>query len=42
MERYKVTAAQAFAMLVRVSSITNRRLVDIAEELSTTGSMPRP
>jgi transcriptional regulator with GAF, ATPase, and Fis domain len=42
MERYKVTAAQAFAMLVRVSSITNRRLVDIAEELSTTGSMPQP
>ena len=40
MERYKVTAPQAFAMLVRVSSITNRRLVDIAEELVTTGAMP--
>ena len=42
MERYKVTAAQAFAMLVQVSSITNRRLVDIAEELSSTGAMPAP
>ena len=42
MERYKVTAPQAFAMLVRVSSITNRRLVDIAEELVTTGAMPAP
>jgi GAF domain-containing protein len=42
MERYKVTAPQAFAMLVRISSITNRRLVDIAEELVTTGAMPTP
>jgi GAF domain-containing protein len=40
MERYKVTATQAFAMLVQISSITNRRLVDIAEELVTTGAMP--
>ncbi|MGZ4551805.1 MAG: ANTAR domain-containing protein, partial [Blastococcus sp.] len=42
MERYKVTAPQAFEMLVRVSSLTNRRLVDIAEELVTTGAMPTP
>lgn len=41
MERYKTTADQAFAMLVRSSSLTNRRLWDVAEELSTTGSLPR-
>lgn len=40
MERHKVTATQAFAMLVQVSSLTNRRLVDIADELVTTGSLP--
>lgn len=40
MERHKVTAPQAFAMLVRVSSRTNRRLVDIADQLATTGSLP--
>ena len=40
MERHKVTAVQAFAMLVHASSLTNRRLVDIAEQLVTTGAMP--
>jgi GAF domain-containing protein len=40
MERYKLTAEQAFAALVHASSITNRKLTDIAEELTTTGAMP--
>jgi GAF domain-containing protein len=40
MERHKVTATQAFAMLVHVSSLTNRRLVDIADQLVTTGALP--
>jgi hypothetical protein len=40
MERHRLTADQAFAVLVQASSRTNRKLVDIAEELSTTGSAP--
>jgi GAF domain-containing protein len=40
MERYKLTAEQAFATLVHTSSITNRKLTDIAEELTATGAMP--
>ena len=39
MERYKLTASQAFALLVRTSSVTNRKLRDLAEELSTTGEL---
>ena len=40
MERYKITADQAFGLLVRASSVTNRKLRDLAEELSTTGALP--
>jgi hypothetical protein len=38
MERYKLTPDQAFALLVRTSSITHRKLKDIADELATTGA----
>jgi GAF domain-containing protein len=40
MERHKVTAAQAFDLLVRASSLTNRRLVAVADQLITTGVLP--
>ncbi|WP_448624824.1 GAF and ANTAR domain-containing protein [Geodermatophilus sp. URMC 64] len=40
MERYRLTGDQAFALLVGASSRTNRRLLDIAEELSATGDLP--
>jgi len=40
MERYWLTASQAFELLVRASSHTNRKLFDVAEELTSTGSMP--
>jgi GAF domain-containing protein len=40
MERYRLTAAQAFELLVRASSHANRKLFDIADELTSTGSMP--
>jgi AmiR/NasT family two-component response regulator len=40
MERHKVTAPEAFAMLVRASSLSNRRLVDVADELVVTGALP--
>jgi GAF domain-containing protein len=40
MERHKLTADQAFAVLVRTSSLTNRKLRDIADELTTTGRLP--
>jgi GAF domain-containing protein len=39
MERHKLTAAQAFDLLVRTSSLTNRKLRDIADELTSTGSL---
>ncbi|MGY1604262.1 GAF and ANTAR domain-containing protein [Geodermatophilus sp. SYSU D00815] len=42
MERFKVPADQAFTMLARASSHTNRRVVDIAEELCRTGALPGP
>ncbi|SHF88822.1 GAF and ANTAR domain-containing protein [Geodermatophilus nigrescens] len=42
MERYKITADDAFRLLVTTSSRTNRKLVTIAEELSVTGAMPGP
>ena len=41
MERYKLTADQSFTVLVEVSSHTNRRVLDIARELTDTGAMPR-
>ena len=40
MERHRLTAAQAFSVLVEASSHTNRKLFDVAEELTATGSMP--
>jgi len=40
MERYKLTPDQSFQLLARVSQQTNRKLVDIAEELTRTGAVP--
>ena len=39
-ERFKVTADEAFALLARSSSITNRKLYDIAVDLVLTGELP--
>jgi len=39
MERYRLTAVQAFDLLVRTSSLTNRKLRDVADELASTGSL---
>lgn len=40
-ERFKVTDEQAFGLLVRASQHTNRKLVDIARDLVTSGELPR-
>lgn len=40
MNQFRITADQAFQVLVRASSHTNRKLVDIAEELCATGVLP--
>ncbi|MBB3676023.1 GAF and ANTAR domain-containing protein [Modestobacter versicolor] len=40
MERHRLTAVQAFAVLVEASSTTNRKLFDVADELTSTGIMP--
>ena len=40
MERFKITADLAFRLLVRASQDTNRKLRDIAQELTTTGELP--
>ncbi len=40
MERHKLTADQAFGVLTRVSQALNRKLVDVAVELATTGAVP--
>jgi GAF domain-containing protein len=42
MERHKLTSDQAFAVLVRSSSLTNRKLRDVADELTSTGHLPAP
>jgi GAF domain-containing protein len=42
MERYKVTADQAFQLLVRASMTTNRKLRDIAADLIRTGELRLP
>ncbi|MFD2091815.1 GAF and ANTAR domain-containing protein [Blastococcus deserti] len=42
MERYKITADQAFGVLARASQELNRKLVDVAHELTDTGAVPRP
>ena len=39
MERHKLSADQAFAVLARVSQEMNRKLVDVARELTDTGAM---
>lgn len=36
-ERYRITPDQAFALLAKVSQDTNRKLVDVAEDLTRTG-----
>ncbi len=40
MERHRLTADQAFQVLARVSQQTNRKLVDVADELTQTGAVP--
>jgi putative methionine-R-sulfoxide reductase with GAF domain len=40
MERYKLTAEQAFGVLARVSQELNRKLCDVAREVSDTGEVP--
>jgi GAF domain-containing protein len=40
-ERFKVTGEQAFALLVRSSQDSNRKLHDVAAELVETGALPR-
>ena len=42
MERYKLTADQAFGVLARVSQEMNRKLADVAREVSETGAVPGP
>jgi len=39
MERYKITADAAFALLARISQDTNRKLTEVAEQLSQTGAL---
>jgi GAF domain-containing protein len=41
MERYKVTADQAFAVLTRASSESNIKLRDVAEKLADSGEVPQ-
>jgi AmiR/NasT family two-component response regulator len=38
-ERYKVTADEAFRLLARVSMHTNRKVRDLAEQLVFTGEL---
>jgi GAF domain-containing protein len=40
MERHKLTADQAFGLLSQVSQELNRKLVDVARELTETGAVP--
>jgi GAF domain-containing protein len=40
MERHKITADQAFGVLARVSQEMNRKLLDVARELTDTGAVP--
>ncbi|HXD28607.1 MAG TPA: ANTAR domain-containing protein [Arthrobacter sp.] len=40
MERYKVTAAQAFLLLAHASSVSNTKLFRVAEHLASTGNLP--
>jgi GAF domain-containing protein len=40
MERHKLTADQAFGVLAQVSQEVNRKLVEVARELTETGAVP--
>ena len=40
MERHRVTADEAFAMLKQESQRVNRKLVDVAEMVATSGALP--
>jgi AmiR/NasT family two-component response regulator len=40
MERFRITSDMAFRLLVRASQDTNRKLRDIADELTSTGQLP--
>jgi GAF domain-containing protein len=42
MERHKLSAAEAFRMLVRASQQTNRKLAEVARDLAETGELPGP
>ncbi|MGQ7296911.1 GAF and ANTAR domain-containing protein [Quadrisphaera sp. KR29] len=42
MERHRITADEAFAMLARSSQHTNRKLHDVAFDLAATGELPGP
>ena len=41
MERHRITAEQAFDLLVRASQRTNTKLADIARVLTATGELPQ-
>jgi hypothetical protein len=41
MERYRLTADAAFALLAEISQDTNTKLRDVAAELCWTGTLPR-
>ncbi|MDP5181766.1 ANTAR domain-containing protein [Blastococcus sp. BMG 814] len=40
MERHRLTAEQAFGVLATVSQELNRKLLDVARELTDTGAVP--
>lgn len=40
MERYKISAHQAFTLIATASNRTNTKLVDVAEHLTTSGELP--
>ena len=42
MERFKISADQAFALLVRVSLDNNLKLYDLVEDLTRTGHLEQP
>jgi AmiR/NasT family two-component response regulator len=41
MERFKITAEQAFDVLAKVSQDTNRKVYAVAEDLTRTGTLDR-
>ena len=41
MERYKISEVVAFGLLVAASQALNRKLRDIADELTATGEIPQ-